>query len=143
MINFGERLSDLMEENGLKYNDITKLFGLNYNSLIYKWLKNESVPRIDKIIVLADHFQCSIDYLLCRTDDYQKVAKRKLPQFNNHLREILNEKHITQYKLIKDTKFDKGHLYAWLTKNEYPSTENIVLLADYLGVSVDYLVGRV
>ncbi len=48
----------------------TKLFtdcGLNKN--VVNNLKNGSVPSVDKITIIANYFNCSIDYLLGRTDD--------------------------------------------------------------------------
>lgn len=32
-------------------------------------LKNERIPSSDKLELIADYLDCSVDYLLCRTDN--------------------------------------------------------------------------
>ncbi|MBR6779250.1 MAG: helix-turn-helix transcriptional regulator [Clostridia bacterium] len=50
---------------------------------------------------------------------------------------------MTKYKLFKDLKLTKGHEYSWFNQHRTPSTNNYIRIADYLGVSIDELVGRV
>ena len=56
---------------------------------------------------------------------------------------ILDERKITAYKLAKETGISESLFSKW---KETPSSKiqsgNLVLIADYLGCSVDYLLGR-
>ena len=57
--------------------------------------------------------------------------------------QILAERDITPYRLSKETGISESLFGAWRKK---PTSKiysgNLVLIADYLGCSVDYLLGR-
>lgn len=57
--------------------------------------------------------------------------------------QVLEERNITPYRLSKDTGISQSLFNSWKRK---PSSNiysgNLVLIADYLGCSVDYLLGR-
>ena len=57
--------------------------------------------------------------------------------------QIMEERKITAYKLAKGTGISESLFSKW---KEAPSSKvssgNLVLIADYLGCSVDYLLGR-
>ncbi|MFR7606008.1 MAG: helix-turn-helix domain-containing protein [Oscillospiraceae bacterium] len=62
------RLFELMKEHGIsskKLSDDTKISTGN----ISDWKSGRSQPSLDKIRILADYFNVSIDYLLDRTDN--------------------------------------------------------------------------
>ncbi len=142
-MNFCNRFNELLAENNISYSKMIELLGLNYASIFYKWKNGECLPKINYLIKIADVFNCNLDYLLARTQNFEQVKTKKLIPFHVRLNEALIIKNKTKYQFIKETKFNKGHLYAWFNKLQYPTTENLIYLADYLGVSVDYLVGRV
>lgn len=56
------------------------------------------------------------------------------------IQSLCNEHNITIYRLEKDCGFGNGSVMKWNTSS--PKVENIVKVADYFGVSVDYLLGR-
>ena len=55
---------------------------------------------------------------------------------------LLQERNISSYKLTKDTGINNGLISTWRKGVITPSAENLVKLADYFNVSVDYLLGR-
>ena len=56
--------------------------------------------------------------------------------------QLLEKTGATAYKLSKDTGISQGMISNWRSGNRMPSAENLIALADYFGVSVDYLLGR-
>lgn len=56
---------------------------------------------------------------------------------------IMDERNITSYRMAKETGISESLFGAWRKK---PTSKiysgNLVLIADYLGCSVDYLLGR-
>jgi len=48
----------------------------------------------------------------------------------------------TAYKLSKATGIREGNISRWKNLDELPSAENLVKVADYFDVSIDYLMGR-
>lgn len=60
--------------------------------------------------------------------------------YSNYER-IINAKGLTNYKVSKDTGIAQSVLSNWKNKGTTPRPEKLQILADYLGVSVDYLLG--
>ena len=142
MSSFSERLKELIKYNNLSKKEVSDFLGLNNDTKIYAWLNNKNTPRFQTIVTLANLFKCSIDYLLGITDNFNEVKPNNTPDFDVQLRKILKASKISQYKLLKDKVVSQGHLNSWLKDKMLPSTENIIKLADYLNISIDYLVGR-
>lgn len=62
-----KRVKQLAELNDISITELQKVLGLGKTSL-YKWNYEDKIPKIDKFIKIADYFNVSVDYLLCRTD---------------------------------------------------------------------------
>lgn len=54
---------------------------------------------------------------------------------------IIRAKGLTNYKVSKDTGIAQSVLSTWKTKGTIPKADKLQILADYLGVTVDYLLG--
>ena len=59
--------------------------------------------------------------------------------FANNLSRILSEKGISQYKMIKDLELKKTTVNYWCKGKAFPRYEALLLVADYLGVSISEL----
>ena len=55
---------------------------------------------------------------------------------------ILQEKELTAYKVAKDTGISRSTLAAWKKKEYTPKLDKLQKLANYLGVSIQYLTGE-
>jgi len=67
---FVTRLKDLRRQSGLPQKTVTT--ALNIVSRTYEYYesdKNSRIPEYKNLIKLANFFNCSIDYLLCQTDN--------------------------------------------------------------------------
>lgn len=67
MNKFAERLKELRTEQGLSQQQLAKECGLTQSG-IGLWELNKRVPNLDAVIILADYFKVSIDYLVGRED---------------------------------------------------------------------------
>ncbi|MBE5755087.1 MAG: helix-turn-helix transcriptional regulator [Clostridiales bacterium] len=63
-------------------------------------------------------------------------------KFKDVLKEIRLEKNVSQVKLAEAIGVSKGIISMWETGQREPTLSSLVSLADYFGVSLDYLVGR-
>lgn len=63
--------------------------------------------------------------------------------FTDVFNQILQSKNITAYKLSQETGITQGMISYWKKGDRLPSAECLVVLADYFGVSVDYLLGNI
>ncbi|MCL2591805.1 MAG: helix-turn-helix domain-containing protein [Defluviitaleaceae bacterium] len=67
---FVDRLRTLRTKAGLSQREIIKI--LKIGSRSYEHYESENskrIPEYKNLILLADFFSCSIDYLLCQTDN--------------------------------------------------------------------------
>ena len=112
-------------------------------TLVYKWLNNETNPSFKNLILIADFYEISVDYLVGRTEDDSSVKTKNLIPFDENVKTILKTKHITKYRMFKDCGFSDGHEFSWFTLKNLPRYDNLIKMADYLNVSMDELMGRV
>ena len=73
MSKFGERLKKLREEKNILSKDLASIINVE-PSTITNWEKGNRSPKEDMLIRIADYFDCSIDYLLGRTDNKSSVV---------------------------------------------------------------------
>lgn len=62
--------------------------------------------------------------------------------FSERLALLLGSKGITAYRLHKEIGVTSSILSDWLAGKRLPNGENLIKLADYFDVSIDYLLGR-
>ena len=63
---FWSRFYELCIKNNKKPNNVCNTLGFSTATATH-W-KNGTVPKADVLIIIADYFDCSVDYLLGRTD---------------------------------------------------------------------------
>ena len=56
--------------------------------------------------------------------------------------ELIEKKNISKNKLLTDLKLSKNSFVDWQNRGTIPSAETIEKIADYFGVTTDYLLGR-
>ena len=56
--------------------------------------------------------------------------------------ELLQKHNVTAYKVSQATGISNGSLSDWKSGRSKPKYESLVKIADYFGVSVDYLLGK-
>lgn len=61
--------------------------------------------------------------------------------FSSVLNELLRKKDITSYRLAKDLGVSQTTVAGWRSGKFPQGEESLIALAEYLGVSVDYLIG--
>ncbi len=62
--------------------------------------------------------------------------------FAERLKELMKEQGLNQVNLASKVGVKQNTISAWLLKRKEPSIYSLWLVADYFGVSVDYLIGR-
>ena len=63
--------------------------------------------------------------------------------FADRLKELRAERKVSQAKLANELGVSFSVVCYWETDRSEPTAVNIVKIADYFGVSADYLLGRV
>ena len=90
MSEFSERLSGLIFEHGLNRKLLAKNVGINA-SCITHYLQDKRIPTVKSLILLAEYFNCSTDFLLGREEENKTLTFKpvlcnfKMPQNNGKL----------------------------------------------------------
>lgn len=138
---FNERLVELMEYKNIKSEQLAKAVGVT-GSVVRRWTFNDTDIQLSNLLRLADFFNCSIEFLIGRTDkllDY--TPKETMPDFNTAMRQALEYHGKTTYTLINETKIKGYHLHKW-KNGSIPRLSSLIELSDYLGCTIDFLIGR-
>lgn len=64
---FAKRLKALRKEKGETQKQLGQAVGLSTNQIV-RFEKGEQKPGFDNLWALADHFQVTVDFLMCRRD---------------------------------------------------------------------------
>ncbi len=72
MSKFGERLRIVLEEKELQGKELAEKLNVEPPT-VSNWLNGNRFPKDDMLIKIADFFNCSVDYLLGRTDNRQGI----------------------------------------------------------------------
>ena len=101
------------------------------------------IPKTPTLIKIADYFNVSIEYLMGLTDnDYFEKSKGGIV-FWERLEELRKEKEIsTVYKLSQEILIHKNNIAQWYKIKCLPLIDDLLIIAKYFNVSVDYLLGR-
>lgn len=62
---FAERLQWLRDKRHISRRVLSELCGLNKNT-VARYERGENEPTLASLVALADYFEVSVDYLLCR-----------------------------------------------------------------------------
>lgn len=71
-----ERTKEISKKRGMSLQDTAKLAGIGINS-IYQWKKQ--TPSVDRIKLVADVLNVSVDYLLGNTDEMHANKDKDMP----------------------------------------------------------------
>lgn len=138
---FSERLSDLMFDAGYNGLSLSQKLDCGYNT-IYRYLQGERTPTVEMLVVLADFFNCSIDYLIGLEEENNTCKFNKCPPFKDRLGKLLEKEKISQYRFEKNADIAHSTMGYWKNGKKKPNIDNIIKIANALDCSVDYVLGR-
>lgn len=72
-INPGTRIKRLIKKNGLSQKEFVDKFNEKYGysdseATVSQYVNNKRTPEIDKMVKIANFFNVTLDYIMCRTD---------------------------------------------------------------------------
>ncbi|WP_252242915.1 helix-turn-helix transcriptional regulator [Clostridium sp. ZS2] len=94
---FGNRLKELREDNAMKQSELANMLNIARNT-ISSYESNINEPSLDILVKIADIFNVSLDYLMCRTDE----------KYNLNLEKFENKDFILKmYEFLNSYKIEK------------------------------------
>lgn len=101
MVEFSERLKDLMSYFNISQADISTRTGIN-KSLISHYLKGDRSPKQDKILILHQTYGVSIQWLLGYDYPMFEKSNRDLPEKFDFGYDDEKSEHVQEEKEIKE-----------------------------------------
>ena len=139
MNEFQERLQELLSENDLSRLKLSKNIGISFETL-NGYFNKDFYPELSVSIKIATYFDCSLQYLMGLSKDYNNGDKNNL-SFIETLKKLMKDNHISIEKLMKSLNMSEANYYRWKNDNNKPSMQSIIAIAKYFDVSIDYLIG--
>ena len=161
----GMRINQLLATHGKKQKDLAAVLGVKDNIISY-YCSGERVPNYKQLVLIADYFKTTTDYLLGRTraqsinplistwTDFLGLDERTLWNIHCHMdgEEEDNEaysafikdiettnNHYNRYRFFDDLRSDPERVYPWDIVNYLLCNRDFYLIADYLCNAFNYL----
>ena len=128
-----ERIFAIAKEKGMQQKELAKQLDIP-PSVLSDWKSGRLKPSVEMICNIAELFDVSIDYLL-----KGEASQPRLESFTERVLALIQEKGTTKNKLLTDLGLNHNSFGDWAKKQQAPSSETVVKIADYFGVTTDYL----
>lgn len=131
------------DENGkiCTNSEFAKRAGVNKN-VISKVVNYGIIPSVNSLIKIADYLNISLKYLLCKTDSTDFIKSTSSVTFHERLLQLKEENDLNYADITNKTSFARNSIHVWIKRKNLPTLDYLFQLADFFGVSVDYLLGR-
>lgn len=139
MTNFAERLNELLIERTMRPDVLAQAVDVSVQT-VYEWKAGRQI-FLSNLVTLCDYFECSVDYIVGRSDDVLDYNPQKRPPFNTAIRAVMAKRKISTYRLRQDTRYDGSYFARW-DKGAEPYIGTLIELADYFDCTIDELIGR-
>ncbi len=144
MSEFLESLNEFMNAYKLNNSQLSKRLGIS-STAVNGYFNYGYLPNLQTAIKMCEIFGCSLDYLFGISDetksDYDLEEKDALNNFNNRLDNLIKERNATILGTMKDLELDEYTYYHW-KHGKMPKMANIITIAKYFDVSIDFLIGN-
>ena len=137
---FQERLQDLLIEHELSRLQLSKKIGISFETL-NGYFNKDFYPELSVSIKIANHFKCSLDYLMGLTDEYENHDRNDL-SFIDTIKKLLKENNLSIEKFTKALNMSEANYYRWQSGKTKPAMNSLIAIAKFFDVSIDYLVGK-
>ncbi len=136
----GDRIKELRVKHGLTQRDIAALLDVS-PSTVGMYEQNRREPDANTLVKISEHFDVSTDYLLGTPEKNEPSSSSPISGFGMLMRQVREEKGITVEKMAVDLGMSASLLIGIEAKSVPPSFNAAIKIANYLEVSIDYLLG--
>ena len=139
------RFKECREIKGLSQKYVAVMLGVS-PSAISQWEKGTTYPSSENLAALAELYGVSIDYLMGKAEDAPSQepedAKHPTRLDTDRLRRLRTERMLTQAALGEELGLSESTMCLYERGDREPSFNTLCRLADFFGVTTDYLLGR-
>ena len=144
---FADRLNELMTLEGLTPFGLAQATGLPLKS-VHNWTRGIFYPKAKGLLILANYFKTSVDYLLGEEDALKEKTEKSVTVEKAQESVVKKLENYTASKGIKYGRLSKllgvGQctLTRWFKEKAMPETTILIRIARLLDISLDELLGR-
>ena len=69
----GKNITRMMYEKGISAKQVQAQLHFNTPQAVYKWMRGDSLPSVDNLVILADILECTVDEILCVRRSEKKI----------------------------------------------------------------------
>ncbi len=136
---FIELTDDLDEKSKSKRAKIIGISNTTYSNAYNYGI----IPKTSSLIRIADYFNISIGFLIGNTDIEHFEKSVNQVKFKERLLDLQKEKGIsTVYELSESVHIHRNNIAQWNKSDCIPLIDDLIIVADFFKVSIDYLLGR-
>ncbi|MDE6505598.1 MAG: helix-turn-helix domain-containing protein [Clostridia bacterium] len=140
--NFAETLSGLMfEHNNINGKALANTLGIAAPT-ITRYLRAERTPTVENLVLLADYFNCSVDFLLGLEEQNTALTFKPCPPFSQQLVYLTKYFKLTYYAFYHAVKIPESTFFEWKKGESVPTIDSIKKIADFFDCRVDFILGR-
>ena len=133
-----DRIVELMEKKNVTAKKLVTDLGLS-SSAVTEWKKRKALPGTDAVIKLSDYFNVTTDYILKGTPSTGAPQQEVHMQVAERILELMQERNVKAAQLTREIPLTNGLITQWKKGLQKPSTDAVVKIANYFGVTTDYL----
>lgn len=139
---FAETLGELMFDRGIKTSKaLAEALGLPAPT-VSRYRQGLHVPTVKNLVLIADFFECSTDFLLGREEQYSKLSFRECPAFSEQIAKLVKCSGLSGYAFFHKADIPESTFFEWKSGSSIPALESIVKIADKFKYRVDFVLGR-
>lgn len=139
-LKISERLTELMEIKGLNNAELASKINVSA-STVGRWKNGKGYLLYSNCLKLANYFNCSLDFLVGRSETLIDFTPKPCPPFYPYLHDLLKKLDIPRTLVHMETSIKSSHFVDWKNGSD-PNVFSLIELADYLDITIDCLVGR-
>lgn len=132
------RLIDLREDKDLTQEKVSKLLGIDrsqYSKLELGVYRMKS----DKLIILSDFYNTSIDYILGLTNNI--IPYKRIETFNNNLKKLRLSKKLNSLDVAHHLNISQPQYSSLENSKSLLTHDKLITLSKFYNTSVDYILG--
>ena len=130
---FAVRLTMLLKRNRITKQELAKEIGIS-RPAVSQLATGVNLPTVGNLVAIANFFNVSLDFLMGH--------EIKTIEFGSILRGLRKQADISADDLANVLCVKKRTVFAYESNEVKPSYDNLLKIADFFCVSIDYLVGR-
>lgn len=136
---FLTNLKEMIADKNMSFRAFSIDIGIHARTM-GRWYFDRS-PNCKSVVKIADYFNCSVDYLLDRTDKPEFVPTLATVSFYERFTLLKDRNKFSNHFIAKQCEIRPSGMVRW-KNGTIPEFEVMVKLCDVFCCSFDYLVGR-